>query len=224
MQASIAAHGYTPILLPPHPALPTPIASHPDMLLFFAPDGIYTSKIYAEVAKNALEIITQITGRPVLVCDAELDGGYETEVFYNVAPIGSRLFCHSTLTAKEITSRTDCKICATRQGYAKCSVIPIDDYSMITADPSIAKAAEREGVEVLLLESQGCYLDGYSTGFIGGACSYSPYHTSEEIFFCGNLNSHPQAAKIIDFCKLHGRIPISLSSSPLCDLGTIFLI
>ena len=58
---AICARGYTPILLPAHPFLPSPIASHPDMLLFFAPDAIYTTRLYEQIAKEELSLISSVT-------------------------------------------------------------------------------------------------------------------------------------------------------------------
>lgn len=221
---ALSHHGYQTILLPPHPCLPCPIASHPDMLLFFASDAIYTTKLYSRIAEDALKLISSATRRPIRICQEELSKGYEKEPLLNTVPIGNKLICHSKLTAREIIEQVYYELCPTRQGYAKCSVVPIDDHSLITADVSISKAARQQGIDVLLLQSQGCFLEGYDTGFIGGATSYSPYQKIEPLFFCGDINRHPQSKQIIDFCQRHHREPISLDNSPLLDMGTVFII
>ena len=95
---------------------------------------------------------------------------------------------------------------------------------MITDDPSIAKAAERESLSVLQVEKNSVALTGYNTGFIGGAACFAPYAPIEEILFCGDLNKHPNATEIVGFCKRNNKVPISLSNEPLTDVGTIFLI
>ncbi len=220
----IFKRGYVPILLPAHPFLPSPIASHPDMLLFFAADVIYTTKLYAQIAKEELNLISSITGRPICLCDRELSKGYENEISFNAVAIGKKLFCNPKHVARQILERSDYELCSTRQGYAKCSVIPISDNALITADPSIAKVAQEFGVDTLWVNKQGCELEGYDTGFIGGATSHSPYHPIRELYFCGCIDLHPQAEQIIKFCKEHDRIPISLTASPLLDTGTVFII
>ena len=40
VQTTLENAGHTVLRLPPHPTLPPQVASHPDMLLFFAPNAI----------------------------------------------------------------------------------------------------------------------------------------------------------------------------------------
>lgn len=221
---AIASRGYTPILLPPHPLLPEQIATHPDALLFFAPDAVYTTQLYRSVAEKELRLLSEITDRPIRICRAELGTGYHHEILLNAVLIGTTLLCHPPDTAAELTQDPKYSVCAVRQGYVKCSVVPISENALITADVSIAKAAEKHSVSVLLLSENGCILNGYDTGFLGGACSYAPYATETSLYFCGNLETHPEVDSVSAFCRLHGKEPISLTDAPLTDVGTVFLI
>lgn len=223
-EEGLKKRGFSVLKLPPHPNLQKPIASHPDMLLFFAPDSIYCTKKYQEIAKGALCVLSKACGRPIKTVEAELQPTYPHDVLLNAAPVGKTLFCSKSSVAEELLQNESYEICNVRQGYAKCSILPIGDDALITEDPSIAKAAREIGKDVLQVEQNAVRLSGYSTGFLGGCASFSPYEDTPEILFCGALHSHPNANEIERFCKEHGYRVHSLSSSPLTDVGSIFLV
>ena len=216
--------GYTPILLPPHPSLPTPIASHADALLFFAPNVIYTTPIYAKIAKAELSAITKAADRPILTTKQELGNQYPSDILLNAAPIGNHLFCLQAHTAQEILEQHQGAICPIRQGYAKCSILPVSPNALITSDPAVLAAARIHGISALKITAVGICLKGYDTGFIGGVASFAPYENAKEIFFCGNLSVHPNGKEIEAFCAENGKGTISLSDFPFTDVGTMFLI
>ncbi len=221
---ALVQYGHTALRLPPHPTLPKPVASHPDMLLFFATDAVYTTKAYYEIARAELDLIKKTCEKELRICSRESGEKYPQDILLNAAPIGRYLFCHPTHTATELKLHPAYTVCSVRQGYAKCATIPIGDNALITADPSIASAACARGLDVLRLHTCGTRLDGYNTGFPGGAASCFPYKRSKDLFFCGSLSAHPQAQEIEAFCKTHGYRPISLGEFPLTDVGTMFFI
>lgn len=221
---ALAQHGLSLIKLPPNPKLAAPVAGHPDMLLFFGKDGIFCASSYLAFARESLSVLSKKTARPVIPIDEEPKNVYPFDVLLNAVPIGKHLFCHAAHTAKMLLNHRLYQPVPVRQGYAKCSVIPVSDTAMITDDPSIATAASQQGIDVLQLSSHGVRLTGYDTGFIGGAASFAPYGNYESIFFCGRLEDHPEADKIKEFCKKYQKSVISLGDFPLTDVGTIFLI
>lgn len=216
--------GYTPILLPPHPNLPTPIASHADTLLFFAPDAVYTTPLYAKIAKSELSEIASATGHPIRTTRQELGNQYPMDILLNAAPIGNRLFCLKAHTAQEILEAYKDTVCPIRQGYAKCSILPVSQNALISADPSVLTSAQTNGISALKITAGEILLRGYDTGFIGGTASFAPYENAKEIFFCGKLSSHTDGFAMEAFCKANGKTPISLGEFPLTDVGTMFLI
>ena len=158
------------------------------------------------------------------ICTGEIGTTYPNDVLLDAAPIGHRLLCHPKHTAEELLTRYGENVIPVRQGYAKCACVPIAEHALITADRSVGKAAESNGIEVLLIREGGIELEGYSTGFIGGASSYCPDATISEIYFCGQLSSHPDGQAITDFCRRYGKNAVSLGEFPLTDVGTIFLL
>ena len=223
-QSALEAFGYTLCQLPLHKALDTPVSAHPDMLLFFATDAIYCTAEYKKTALDRLETIARHTQKQLIPLDRKQRKDYPHDILFNAAVVGKHLFCLPSYTAKEILHSGQYTPVPVKQGYAKCSILPVGNNALITEDPSIAKAASARGLDVLKISPNGVSLSGYSTGFLGGSASYSPYRSCEDIFFCGDLNLHPDAREIREFCTKHNKNPISLGAFPLTDVGTIFLL
>ena len=219
----LAQFGYEILRLPPHPHLQKPVAAHPDMLLFFAPHAIFCSGSYFRLAKKELRLLSERAQKELIFTEKEQEPLYPRDVLFNAVPFGNTLLCRKDAVAHEIGACYS-KILSVKQGYAKCSVLPITNRALITQDPSIAKNATQNGFSVLQIQSGGIRLTGYDTGFLGGAASFAPYQEPCEIFFCGKLEAHADAEKIKTFCHAHQKQPISLGDFPLTDVGTIFLI
>ncbi len=221
---ALKKHELRPFLLPPHPSLPAPVAAHADLLLFFASNAIYTVKSYYKIAKKELLQLELLSDKELRFCEEEVGASYPHDVLLDAAPIGNYLFCNSLFTAKELLDLYRNNVVNIRQGYAKCSCVPVSDCAAITSDPSFCKSSTSLGMDCLSVSAEPIVLPGYSNGFIGGSASYAPYGGTDHIFFCGNLHSHPDGERIIEFCENHQKNPISLTQNPLTDIGTIFLI
>ena len=221
---SIRAYGYEPILLPPHPCLPDAVASHPDMLLFFSKDAIFTEQNYYRLAKKELDAISSATKKELCLVEEELASAYPADILFNALSLGEHLICNRRYTANKILASVSGEIIDVHQGYSKCSSVPISPNALITADPSIARKATALGIDVLRIHEGSVSLPPYTTGFLGGASSQSPYTEIDEIFFFGDLNFHPDKENILAFCAKYLKKPISLCPSPLFDVGTAFLV
>lgn len=216
--------GFEVLLMPPHPALPKNVASHPDLLFFVSKDTVYTTRSYFQIAETEIKRLTYCSNRNLWLCSEELGEAYPQDILLDAAPIGHWLICHPKHTAKKLLDCYGEMIIPVRQGYAKCSCVPISEHALITSDPSVGNAAERNGIEVLRIREGDIRLDGYSTGFIGGASSYCPDGTVSDLYFCGQLTSHPNGRVIEEFCRQYGKNAVSLGDFPLTDIGTIFLL
>ena len=223
-EEALRSLGHTTLRMPPHPALPAPVASHPDMLLFFASDAILCTKSYLTVAKDQLELLSSAASKPIQTVEEEYGAEYPHDILLNAAPLGSRLFCLPRATAKRLTARADISVHAVRQGYAKCSVIPLGENAMVTSDPSIETVAKRLGIHTLLLSPQGIFLKGYDHGFLGGCAGFSPYQPQSTVYFCGNIDRYPEGERLKKFLEANRFRACSLGDFPLTDVGTIFLI
>ena len=63
-------------------------------------------------------------------------------------------------------------------------------------------------------------LPPYEYGFIGGASG----ECREEIYFCGDVKTHPSSREILEFIDKHGKKAISLSDGELLDIGSILFV
>lgn len=104
-----------------------------------------------------------------------------------------------------------------KQGYSCCSIVPVDEDSIITADRGIAKAAEAAGLKVLTVEPGHVELPGYDTGFLGGTSG----RVGDEIIFNGNLSAHPDHEAIRDFIESRGLRIKYFENYSLRDIGSI---
>jgi hypothetical protein len=55
-----------------------------------------------------------------------------------------------------------------KQGYTKCSVLPVSNNAFITDDISIYNQCVSFGIDVLYVGKGDVSLPGYNYGFIGG--------------------------------------------------------
>ena len=222
--SALKALGHTVCPLPPDPSLAKPVSGHADLLFFFAKNVIFCTPRYYALAQEEIERIATFTGLPVRTVSQNTLPDYPGDVLLNAAVLGECLIAHPRYVAPEILALSYRELIPVRQGYAKCSVLPVSDEALITEDPSIAKAAAKAGIEVLQVSQNAVALPGYNTGFLGGAASFSPYRPQKEILFCGNLDTHPDVGAIRGFCARHGVSVHSLTRAPLFDVGTLFLL
>jgi hypothetical protein len=145
---------------------------------------------------------------------------YPHDVLLNAARIGHYLVCRPDSTAAELlqyAKEAGLTVLPVRQGYAKCNLCVVSDHAAMTEDASIAAALRSAGMDVLQINAGGVALSGYPYGFIGGASGSDGTH----VFFYGDLALHRDGERIATFCQKHGRIPVSLASHQLTDVGSL---
>lgn len=224
LEDRLVKYGHRVLRLPPHPILPFPIASHPDMLLFFADEAVYCTSSYYRLARKELETISASCGKPIRTVCAEYGARYPQDILLNAARVGEHLFCKPSATARELTMQPLLHVSPVHQGYAKCSIVPVGGNALISADVSIIAAAQRAGLETLQVCPDHITLKGYDYGFLGGATSYAPYGGTTDILFCGSLSLYPDGDRMRAFCKKHGFTLKDCNDLLPIDVGTVFLV
>ena len=159
---------------------------------------------------------------PVFYAPAEsLGPEYPMDSAYNAACTGKFFIHNFNITAPELLQAArelGMTMIDVKQGYAKCNIAIVDEYSIITSDRGIAEACEEyPELEVLLITPGFIRLDGFPTGFIGGACG----KVQNQFIFNGNLAKHPDFARIVDFVESHGLTPKWFPEYMLTDIGSI---
>ena len=222
-RAALIQCGFEIITLPPLPCLPEPVASHPDMLMFFTDKHLITHKSYYPLAQDQLNLIAQKSRRELLLTDEPVGSTYPTDVLLNAAQVGNAIIgAKSAMSAhiKEYGTSCEKQLINVKQGYAKCSTCIVSDNAIITADTGIANKAKNAGIDVLTISPGHIKLDGYDYGFIGGASGIC----LNTVYFCGNIDSHPDANAIRVFCQKHGKKVVCLGKKELLDIGTLFFV
>ena len=215
--------GYKVIALPPYGKLEKAVASHPDMLIFPLCGKLITSKEYYNENRSLLDEILFCAGFELLISEKEIGDRYPDNVCFNAARVGKYLIANTEYTAKEILSVAD-EIglipINIKQGYSKCSICVVSEDAVITSDSGIYKTlSEKTDLDVLKIREGFVDLPPFAYGFIGGATGAD----NKNVYFCGDLNTHPDADKIRAFCQKHSKNAVSLSGGNLIDVGTIFL-
>lgn len=162
-------------------------------------------------------------GAPVIRCRdlTTLSETYPYDIPWNAACTG-RYFIHNLrYTAPQLlhaARESGCVMIDVRQGYAKCSTVIVDEDSVITYDRGIAGSCLAAGMNVLTVRPGHVLLPGYDTGFIGGASG----RVGDTVIFNGDLSSHPDFDRIVNFISSCGLRIKWFEEWPLTDIGSIY--
>ena len=218
----LKALGYEVLSLPPFDKLDTPVAAHPDMLVWIYEKKIITHAEYYPLARSVFEKLEK-SGYEIVLSEQIISKKYPSDVPLNCALVGNFLIANIAALPPliaNVAKENQISVLHVNQGYAKCSTLIVDDNSVITADASIAKACSSVGIDVLSISEGNIRLDGYGYGFIGGCGGVD----ESRIFFAGDPMLHPDGNAIIDFCEKHGKQITVLSDMPLLDVGSLFFV
>ena len=210
-------------LLEPDSSLPLPISSHADLLLFVTQKHIIARADYYETQKAKIDEICRFCGRSIRISDSKAGDIYPLDCAFCAFVSGGHLFCREASTDKDIlecASLEGLRIVNVNQGYAKCSTAVLHDGALITSDVSIARVAEDNGIDHLLIRPGFIDLPGYDYGFIGGCCGV----WEDVLYFVGDVEAHPDYDSIFSFCQKHSTSAVSLSKDKLYDVGTLIFI
>lgn len=211
--------GVSPFFVPDNQFIDARLAGHTDLSCFHARG----EKVWlAPHLRDTLFISAlEKLGARISFADIVQDKSYPMDAQLNIAPVGSAVFYNpkvSYLPAVDfLTSECGYTAVEVRQGYVKCSVLVVDEHSIITSDAGIARAAKCAGLEVLEVSPGGVALDGFEYGFIGGAGFKL---SSTQLAFTGVLDYHPDKARILSFLAARGIDPVYLTNRPVFDIGS----
>ena len=214
---ALKKRGIDLIFVEENTSLPRPVASHADLVCFHA-GGKRTF-----VLKNAVDVIQNFRshGFEVIPVETPEKPEYPFDVKLNAAYMGKYVICHTSYLEKRLFDflvNSSVKPIHVRQGYAKCSVVLVNESTIITSDPGIAQACKANHLEVLKIVPGHILLKGYSYGFLGGCCGFLGKNV---LGFTGSLSYHPDGELIQEFLFQHGVKIVELYNGPLLDIGGI---
>ena len=213
-----ADRGYENELIGTSGIVSDPVSDHPDMFmcrLGVSDDAPVIS--YFDLLRRYEQTGSDLSGsgyRPLL------SPGYPSEVAFNAACTG-KYFIHNLKYTDPLllseAERLGMRAVNVRQGYAKCSTVIVDEDSVITYDNGIASECISAGMNVLRVSSGHVILEGYDSGFIGGASG----RIDDMIVFNGDLSSHPDFRSIVNFIEDREIGVRWFEDWSLTDIGTI---
>lgn len=195
------------------------ISFHPDIMYHhLGGNKIVHAPGISEKTNAALEAL----GFQLIPGSTPLGRKYPFNIAYNVARVGNVAFHNLKYTdpvlARELSLR-GVELVHVNQGYTKCSVSVVDGNSIITSDKGIAKAAEKKGIDVLLIEpEEEIKLPGVKYGFIGGS---SGLIDEKKWLLTGDILNLKSSEKIIQFLQKRSIDVIYMPGEPVIDIGSI---
>lgn len=137
----LKAMGFSLLLLPEEEALPTPVASHADMLIFSDGSRTVTARSYYQKHPELFECTD------VILTDDTFGKVYPKDTIFNAFVFAGALFGRLETLSPTVADNYAVRV-PLRQGYAKCSTL-IFGNNAVTADRGIAAALTEKGCNVL---------------------------------------------------------------------------
>lgn len=205
--------GVEPVKLGKNRRLKSELAYHPDILLFNYMPGKWMAEFdndYFPGNINMNNLLTEVKHH--------IGNKYPADCIFNSFVVEKTIFCGFVNVGmyENIEELSSFSFVSFKQGYAKCSVVLVQENAFITSDKSIYKKLSELKFDCLYVDGSGIQLNGYSNGFIGGCAGKV---SKDLLVFTGNIEQFSAYANIKDFCRNYGVELYSLSSEPLYDYG-----
>jgi len=196
------------------------VSCHPDIYFFQLDERtvIHAPGLPEELLRSLKE-----AGVELIRGEGDPHGPYPHTARYNAARVGNFIFHNLSYTDPFILDAArerGLRSVNVAQGYARCSVLSVNDRTIITADKGIAAAAGAENMDVLLLSPGSVLLPGEKYGFIGGAGGRAPDGT---VILLGDPGLHPEASEIKGFLDEHAAGRVFLEGMPVYDAGGLMI-
>lgn len=204
--------GFAVIPVPDNPNVDARLSGHVDLSVFVREK----TAVLAQYLKSSPDIVNLLSMSGYRVCFAKKSQypQYPGDATLCAKCIGSAVIHSEAVTDPVIRSLTDEWI-DVRQGYSACSVLVVDDRSLITSDRGIAATAAAHGIEVLQIRAGHIKLEGFDYGFFGGAA----FAANDTVYFTGDPAQHPDGDKIIRLIRNRRKSVEILTDSPMFDIG-----
>ena len=151
-----------------------------------------------------------------------LNYSYPENIFLNALILENHFIHNLKYTDENLLSTQSHKnLINVKQGYTKCSCLPVNDKAFITNDTGIYNTLKNHGFDILLLPPGDIILEGLDYGFIGGVGGLI---NKDLMAFYGNLDLYLYGDKVKSFLKKYGITPIYLMNEKLHDRGSLLVL
>lgn len=207
-----------PIIIPKTPLVYEAINGHVDIQLNILSKKDKLVIVSKDINKSFLSSLKDKKINYVLSYNS-LGPKYPDDIILN-GLILENFFIHNlNFTDKTLLeSQKNKKNIHVKQGYTKCSVLPIREDSIITSDKNIAKELLNYNFNVLLIPSGDILLPTLNYGFIGGTGGMI---SENKIAFFGELSNYAYGQEVYSFLYKLDIEPIYLRKGKLIDRGSL---
>lgn len=215
-ESNLKSYGVDIINIEPIKTVDERIFHHADLV--FLPLGGENSAAAKEVRylkENAL-----FSGMNMIESDMFLSVKYPLDCPLNCVIIGKYMICNVDTVRKDVLEycrRNSFEVINVRQGYTKCSVVPVSENAVITDDISIYNGC-RDRLDVLFVDKGFVSLGGFEYGFIGGSAGKLG---RDILAFTGRIYDDSLRNKIESFCSLYNVKCVYFSDEKIYDVGSI---
>lgn len=193
------------------------ISCHPDIFFCKTPQSLI-------IAPNLpLKYKTILAEKNIAFIEGDSIAGmeYHGAARYNAVVTETHLIHRTDITDTAILNNCpDLDKINVRQGFTRCSLLPLKENNFITSDEGIYKTLNKPGFRVMLVSAKNIILHGHKNGFFGGACGVA----GNTVFITGNLNHFPDGEKVKQFILKMGYDIVELYDGPLFDCGSLLFL
>ena len=177
--------------------------------------------IQKNIPKDFLDIL-KLSGIKYTLSKEALGKKYPKNIILN-ALIIEEFFIHNlNYTDANLIENQENKIkINVKQGYTKCSVLPIGNNALITSDKGIYKTLIKGNMDVLLIPPGDILLPSLDYGFIGGTGGMI---SKNKLAFFGELEHYCFGNDIYKFLYKYDIEAIPLKRGKLIDRGSLITI
>ncbi|MBR5314149.1 MAG: hypothetical protein IKU45_01900 [Clostridia bacterium] len=209
--ASLEKRGYELTLLPPFSKLQKGVSHHADMLFFYFGGELLT---HIDYYRENREILDRL-GVKINTTDENISHDYPNDILFNTFLTEDKILFAKEKYVSEKIKQFAKTVVDVKQGYTSCSTCRVANNAFITTDSGLFKAYSKNGIDALLVEKEGIFLQGYNCGFIGGASVVF----DDSVCFFGSLSGYKDGQRVREFVEKHGKNVVDLSDEKLTDIG-----
>ena len=190
------------------------ISGHPDIFFCRTPGGLIAAP------NTPPAILEKLKARkvPFQLGENEVGIQYPNSAIYNAVVTCDHYIHNKDITDPAIlSSLDDQQQIHVKQGYTRCSLLPLRDGHFITSDRGIYKTLTANGMDVLQVDPSDIEIHELKHGFFGGACGVF----EDRVFITGSLKRFGDGELVRAYVKNLGYQIIELYDGPLFDGGSI---
>ena len=191
------------------------IAGHPDIFICPVDEKVIIAPNIPAVYMDFFlrRKIAFITGKTIV------GNRKQNTTSYNAVITDKYVIHNSKFTDISILEETKSKnFIDVKQGFARCSLMPLKDNNFLVSDKGIVKKLQEKGLNCYYFSPEEIILPGFPYGFIGGCMGAY----QNKIFIIGSLKYHSDGDKTERLLKRLNYEIVELYDGKLFDGGSLF--